>query len=198
MKKMTIALGVALAFAGCALHAKTVNVTLTAKEVDLPIDNKGTMYRTWTFSGQVPGPVVRVTEGDVVEFTLINDKNNKNSHSVDFHAARVDVMKEFEPVKPGETKKFTFPATYPGTFFYHCGADPMIPGSLFRDDHCHVRFSTRRRRDAAPALCFQNGCEGSRYPPLSSQFTFGDVSRVVSVSKTAPSSYCFGPRGRYT
>lgn len=126
MKKLTIALGLALAFSAGALQAKTVNITLTAKEVDLPIDNKGTMYRTWTFGGQVPGPVVRVTEGDVVQFTLTNDKGNKNSHSVDFHAARVDVVKDFEPVKPGETKKFTFTATYPGTFFYHCGADPMI------------------------------------------------------------------------
>jgi nitrite reductase (NO-forming) len=126
MKKLTIALGLAAALAGGALHAETVKVTLTAKEVDLPIDNKGTMYRSWTFDAQVPGPVVRVREGDVVEFSLVNDKANKNSHSVDFHAARVDVVKDFEPVKPGETKKYTFKATYPGTFFYHCGADPMI------------------------------------------------------------------------
>ena len=125
LKNLAIALGLMLAVAG-AVQAKTVKVTLTAKEVDLPIDNKGTMYRSWTFEGQVPGPVVRVTEGDVVEFTLINDKASKNSHSMDFHAARVDVVKDFEPVKPGESRKFTFPATYPGTFFYHCGADPMI------------------------------------------------------------------------
>lgn len=125
MKKLSIAIGLMLLAAG-AVQAKTVKVTLTAKEVDLPIDNKGTMYRSWTFEGQVPGPVVRVTEGDVVEFTLVNDKTNKNSHSVDFHAARVDVVKDFESVKPGESKKYTFPATSPGTFFYHCGADPMI------------------------------------------------------------------------
>ncbi len=108
------------------VSAKEVQVTLTAKEVDLPIDNKGTMYKTWTFNGTVPGPVVRVTEGDTVDFTLINDKANKNSHSIDFHAARVDVVKEFSPIKPGETKHFTFTATYPGVFYYHCGSDPMI------------------------------------------------------------------------
>jgi nitrite reductase (NO-forming) len=108
------------------VHAKTVKITLTPLEVEVPIDNKGTMYRAWTFDGQVPGPVVRVTEGDVVEFTLINDKNNKNSHSIDFHAARVDILNEFESIKPGETKTFTFTATFPGTFYYHCGSDPMI------------------------------------------------------------------------
>ena len=41
-------------------EAKTVKVTLHAQEVDQPIDNKGTMYKTWTFDGKVPGPVVRV------------------------------------------------------------------------------------------------------------------------------------------
>ena len=125
MKKLTIALAAALALAGVA-NAKTVKVTLTAKEVDLPIDNKGTMYRAWTFDGQIPGTVVRVTEGDVVEFTLVNDKSSKNSHSVDFHAARTDLVKDFESIKPGESKSYTFNATHPGTFFYHCGSDPMI------------------------------------------------------------------------
>ena len=106
--------------------AKTVKVTMHATETDQPIDNKGTLYPMWTFDGMAPGPVVRVTEGDEVDFTLINDGTNKNSHSMDFHAARVNVVGEFSPVKPGETKKFKFPATYPGIFFYHCGADPMI------------------------------------------------------------------------
>ncbi|HZW20745.1 multicopper oxidase domain-containing protein [Noviherbaspirillum sp.] len=119
----TVALAM-LASAGA--QAKTVKVTLTAKEIDLPIDNKGTMYRTWTFDGQVPGTVIRVTEGDVVEFTLINDKSSKNSHSVDFHAARVDVVKDFESIKPGEQGTYRFTADYPGVFYYHCGSDPMI------------------------------------------------------------------------
>ncbi|HRK77382.1 MAG TPA: multicopper oxidase domain-containing protein [Thiobacillus sp.] len=107
-------------------EAKTVKITLHAQEVDLPIDNKGTMYRSWTFDGKVPGPLVRVTEGDTVEFTLINDKANKNSHSMDFHAASLDVVTDFGSIKPGEEKKFTFTANYPGVFFYHCGSDPMI------------------------------------------------------------------------
>lgn len=125
MNKLAVAISLALAMVGVS-EARTVKVTLTAKEVTLPVDNKGTQYRAWTFDGQMPGTLVRVTEGDVVEFTLVNDRANKNSHSVDFHAARVDVVKDFDSVKPGESKKFTFTATHPGTFFYHCGADPMI------------------------------------------------------------------------
>lgn len=129
MKNKTAMLAVTAALAlmsSFAVQAKTVKVTMTAQELDLPIDNKGTMYRAWTFDGKMPGNVVRVEEGDVVEFTLVNDKGNKNSHSMDFHAARADVVKDFEAVKPGESKSYTFKADYPGVFFYHCGADPMI------------------------------------------------------------------------
>lgn len=108
------------------VSAATVEVTLHAKEVDLPIDNKGTLYPTWTFDGKVPGPVVRVTEGDVVKFTLINDKDSKHPHSMDFHAAQLDVVKDFASVAPGEQKSYSFKANYPGVFFYHCGSDPMM------------------------------------------------------------------------
>src|SRR5690606_16418872 len=79
----------------------------------------------WTFGGEIPGPVVRVKQGDTVEFTLVNPKENKNSHSMDFHASVVDVLTEFAPIKPGESKSFSFEAKYPGVFMYHCGADPM-------------------------------------------------------------------------
>ena len=127
MKKRILAtLGIIAMAMAAPAHAKTVQVTLHAVEVDLPIDNKGTMYRAWTFDGKVPGPLVRVTEGDTVDFTLVNDAKNKNSHAMDFHAAQLDVVKDFGAVKPGESKHYTFTAHYPGIFYYHCGADPMI------------------------------------------------------------------------
>lgn len=116
---------VAVLGAGGVAQAKNVKVTLTAKEVPTVIDNKGTTQLSWTFDGEVPGPVVRVALGDTVDFTLINDKANKNSHSIDFHAARVNVLDQFAPIKPGETKSFSFEATKPGVFFYHCGAMNM-------------------------------------------------------------------------
>ncbi len=106
--------------------AKTVAVTMTAKEVDVAIDNKGTKMAAWTFDGAIPGKVVRVDQGDTVDFTLINPPENKNSHSIDFHAAQADVLGEFAQIKPGETKHFKFEAKTPGVFMYHCGASPMV------------------------------------------------------------------------
>ena len=54
--------------------AKTVKVEFTAMETEVVIDNKGTTYKAWTFNGQFPGPVVRATEGDTIEFSLTNPK----------------------------------------------------------------------------------------------------------------------------
>ena len=124
-KTMLLAASALAALIAQPLLAKDINLRLTAKEVMLPIDNKGTMQASWTYEGQIPGPVLRVTEGDRVTITLTNDPANKNSHSIDLHAARVDVVKDFEAIKPGETKTFSFVATYPGAFYYHCGSDPM-------------------------------------------------------------------------
>jgi nitrite reductase (NO-forming) len=100
---------------------------MTAMEVDLPVNNKGDeKMAAWTFDGSIPGKPVRVNEGDTVDFTLINPATNKNSHAMDFHAAQVDVLNEFAPVKPGDSKHFTFEAKVPGVFMYHCGAGPMV------------------------------------------------------------------------
>jgi nitrite reductase (NO-forming) len=123
----TFVAAVALAaISATAAEAKTVKVELTAKEAMVPIDNEGHKALAWTYNGEVPGPLIRATQGDTIEFTLKNDPGNKNSHSIDFHAARTDVMTSFAPIKPGQSKSFTFTADNPGIFFYHCGSDPMI------------------------------------------------------------------------
>jgi len=120
----TVAALAAFGLTGVA-QAKTVKVTLTAKETPVAIDNKDTQYPAWTFDGTIPGPVVRVTEGDTVDFTLVNPSANKNSHSIDFHAAEVDVLDEFAPVKPGQSKHFKFVPRRAGVYMYHCGAPTM-------------------------------------------------------------------------
>ncbi len=107
-------------------QAKTVKVVMKAVETDVVIDNKGTKYPAWTYDGTIPGKVVRVKVGDTVDFTLDNPKTNKNSHSIDFHAAEVDVLNEFAAVKPGQSKHFIFKAKRAGVYMYHCGANPMV------------------------------------------------------------------------
>lgn len=105
----------------------TVHVTLTAEEVVGQLDPaSGTTYRYWTFNGKVPGPMIRVRQGDMVEVTLRNDAHSRMVHSVDFHAALgPGGGAAFSQAIPGQAKTFTFQATTPGLFMYHCGT-PMI------------------------------------------------------------------------
>ncbi|HLJ78836.1 MAG TPA: copper-containing nitrite reductase [Acidobacteriaceae bacterium] len=107
--------------------AGVVHVVLTAREVTGVLDpSTGTTYRYWTFNGKVPGPFIRVRQGDTVEVTLQNDKNDMMVHSIDLHAALGPgggaVLSQ---VPPGQSKTFSFQATIPGLFVYHCGT-PMV------------------------------------------------------------------------
>ena len=113
--------------AGCQTAiGKVHEVNMTAVETEVVVEGDGTTYKAWTFNGQFPGPVVRVTEGDTVKFTLDNPKTNKFPHSMDFHAAEIDFLKNYRAINPGETISFTYEARKPGIFYYHCGAPPMI------------------------------------------------------------------------
>lgn len=87
--------------------------------------------RAWTFNGTVPGAIIHAREGDTVEVTLHNgDVPRKGSHgmwhSVDFHAAQIAPDLAFKGVAPGKTFTFSFQASRPGVYLYHCGAAPLL------------------------------------------------------------------------
>ncbi len=105
--------------------AKTVKVTLTAMESDVVVDHRGTKYAAWTYDGMMPGKLVRATVGDEIDITLINPKTNKKSHSIDFHAAEVDMLNEFGSVRPGHNRHFVFRAGHAGVYMYHCASNPL-------------------------------------------------------------------------
>jgi copper-containing nitrite reductase len=84
----------------------------------------GIKYDAWTFSGGVPGPVIHARQGQTVRVTLTN--NAPMPHSVDFHAAEIAPNVAFSDVLPGKSKTFSFVATTPGVFMYHCGTAPAF------------------------------------------------------------------------
>lgn len=104
-----------------------VKVTLTSKELVGALDPaSGTTYRYWTFNGKVPGPFIRVRQGDMIEMTVVNPKESVMVHSIDLHAAiGPGGGAALTQVPPGQSKTFSFQATTPGLFVYHCGS-PMI------------------------------------------------------------------------
>ena len=113
-------------FLSAEAHAKTVKVEMTAVETEVVVDGEGTKYSAWTFNNQFPGPVIRVKQGDQVDFTLTNPSTNTRPHSMDFHAAKASFLTHYKELNPGESLHYTWEAKRPGIFVYHCGASPMI------------------------------------------------------------------------
>lgn len=86
----------------------------------------GTEYMFWTFGGSVPGPMIRVREGDTVELHLMNHPDSLLPHNIDLHAViGQGGGAESTFVAPGERKHFTFRAMHPGAYVYHCATAPV-------------------------------------------------------------------------
>ncbi len=108
---------------------KTVEFTIKTKEVVAQIDD-GTTYKLWTYNGKIPGPFLRVKQGDTVVIHLDNAPNSLMSHSIDFHAVTgpgggAAVLQ----TPPGQRRTLKFKALHPGLFVYHC-ATPHIATHL--------------------------------------------------------------------
>jgi len=95
-----------------------VDVKLVAQSTTLPIMGGGTYYAL-TFNGQVPGPTVRVTQGDIVRVTLTVPSNESTPHSIDMHAGQLSAT-NFGAVKVGQSMTYAYIAETPGAFKYHC------------------------------------------------------------------------------
>ena len=84
----------------------------------------GVRYEGWTFGGTVPGPVIRVRQGDQVKVILVNE--SPMQHSIDFHAARIPMDQAFKTINPGDSVVFEFEARDPGAYMVHCGTPPVL------------------------------------------------------------------------
>ncbi|MCV0392651.1 MAG: multicopper oxidase domain-containing protein [Nitrosopumilus sp.] len=103
---------------------KVVEFNLTGESVTLPIMG-GKTYNAMTFSGQVPGPTLRVTQGDVVKMTLSIPADEVTGHGNDMHASQISAG-AFESVNPGETSQYCYIAEAAGVFKYHCSGVKLI------------------------------------------------------------------------
>jgi len=81
----------------------------------------------WTYNGTVPGPMIRVTEGDRVRINFTN--NLPESTTVHWHGITVPNAMDGVPgvtqeaIQPGETFTYEFEARPAGTFMYHSHVD---------------------------------------------------------------------------
>jgi manganese oxidase len=95
---------------------------LTTKAVRWPILD-GTTITAFTYNGTVPGPMIRVTEGDQVRIVVKNglpEATTVHWHGVEVPNAMDGVPGVTqEPIEPGETFTYEFTANPAGTFMYH-------------------------------------------------------------------------------
>lgn len=97
-----------------------VRIHLKAQEVLSQIA-PGIYLNYWTYNKQVPGPMLRVREGDTIELSLINDPSSLHHHNIDLHAVTGQGGgASLTDVAPGETKTFKWKALNPGLYVYHC------------------------------------------------------------------------------
>lgn len=103
----------------------THEVTLRYEEVTAEIE-PGVTFDFMTFNGQIPGPMVRVREGDTVDLTVENAPENGLPHNVDFHAVYgTGGGAVATTAAPGDENAMRFRADYPGAFIYHCAVPNM-------------------------------------------------------------------------
>lgn len=97
-----------------------VRISLTAQEVISEI-SPGIYFNYWTFNKQVPGPFLRIREGDMVELSITNHPSSLHHHNIDLHAVTgPGGGASVTSVNPGETATLRFKALNPGLYIYHC------------------------------------------------------------------------------
>ena len=98
-------------------------VLTTRNDTAIAID-KEVGYYGWSFNGTIPGPILRVRQGDTVETTITN--KGTMGHSIDFHAAQTPWSKNYQIILPGDSFSFSWTANHAGVFMYHCGTPPVL------------------------------------------------------------------------
>ena len=95
---------------------------ITAKKIQWEVE-QGRFVEAWAYNDQIPGPQIRVTQGDRVRFILHNQL--PESTSVHFHG--IELPNEMDgvpyitqpPVKPGESFTYEFTVPNAGSNMYH-------------------------------------------------------------------------------
>lgn len=102
----------------------TLTYNLNTSTVTAHLDGQ-TTYTYWTFNGTVPGPMLRVMQGDTVVIHLHNS-DTAMFHSIDLHAVSgPGGGSTLTQTAPGSDSTFSFKALQPGLYVYHCATPPV-------------------------------------------------------------------------
>ena len=98
--------------------------TIVAEDNMMMEISPGVFFNAWTFNESVPGPTIRVTEGDHVRINFIN--NGSNDHTLHFHGVHdAEMDGVFEVVGPDGKFVYEWIASPVGIHPYHCHVMPL-------------------------------------------------------------------------
>ena len=104
---------------GQTLHEYSINATDKSIEVA-----PGIAYPAWVYNGRIPGPTIRVREGDRVRIHFGN--GSSHPHTIHFHGIHPGNMDGvFELVQIGQSFTYEFDAEPFGVHLYHCHSSPL-------------------------------------------------------------------------
>ncbi len=109
---------------GCTV----VRVDLDAREADWEF-TPGRATRVWAFNGQVPGPFIDASVGDVLEARLTNrlpEPTTLHWHGLRLPAPMDGTDMVQHPIGPGETFTYRFKLLDAGTFWYHSHSNETV------------------------------------------------------------------------
>jgi FtsP/CotA-like multicopper oxidase with cupredoxin domain len=112
-------------------RAATSPTTLRAAQATLPLlGAPHPATRVWAYNGNVPGPTLRVRQGERFDAELVNALDEATT--IHWHGVRVPNAMDGvphvtqPPVAPGERFRYTFTCSDAGTFWYHPHASANI------------------------------------------------------------------------
>lgn len=96
---------------------------------------KGPDFVAWTYNGQVPGPEIRVREGDIIRVVLKNylpEGTTIHLHGVPVPNSMDGVPEVTQkPVMPGETFVYEFEARRAGSYIYHSHVNYQLDQGIY-------------------------------------------------------------------
>ena len=113
---------------------KTHNLTLRPAPGKVTIAPGKTVNNGWLFNGSLPGPTIRLTEGDRLKIKVINGLDEGTT--VHWHGLPIPMHVDGVPgvsqglIGPGQEYDYDFVVTTPGTYWYHPHVDMQIDRGL--------------------------------------------------------------------
>jgi len=122
---------------GTTLPLRRVGSVKVGHLIAAPMEHEfapGLRADCWGYNGGTPGPTIEATEGDRVRFYVTNrlpEPTTVHWHGVIVPSGMDGVAGITQPaIKPGETFKYEFTFTRPGTYMYHPHFDEMTQMAL--------------------------------------------------------------------